>query len=150
MSGSKLKSDQKQPYQKKMNPFWRHSNLPPTMGYSKETVEMFERKSGKIVLCQELVSKLKLANGLRVNFIQDEDRPADWYIESTNNKDGILFKVDLANRKRNLYCAQKKALVLTILESLSLEQQSYRIRVSREEEEGLLPIITKSAKALNL
>lgn len=106
-------------------------------------------KSGKIVLCQELVSKLKLSHGLRVNFIQDEDRPADWYIEPTKNKEGILFKVDLANKKRNLYCAQKKALVLTILESLSLDQQSYRIRVSREEEEGLLPIITKSAKSLN-
>lgn len=106
-------------------------------------------KSGKIVLCQELVSKLKLTNGLRVNFIQDEERPEDWYIETTNNKDGLLFKVDLANKKRNLYCVQKKALVLTMLESLALEQQSYRIRVSREHEDDMLPIITKSAKLLN-
>lgn len=105
--------------------------------------------SGKIVLCAELSEKLQLAKGFRINFIQDEDRPADWYIETTKDKDGILFKVDLANKKRNLYCAQKKALVLTMLETLSLEQQSYRIRVSREPQDKMLPIITKSAKPLN-
>lgn len=39
-----LKSDTKHPYMKKAHPFWRHPNLPPTLGYSQSTVEDFERK----------------------------------------------------------------------------------------------------------
>lgn len=39
-----LKSDKKHPYQKSMVPFWRFNNLPPTMGYSEETKQIFERQ----------------------------------------------------------------------------------------------------------
>lgn len=44
MSGRGIKSNGMHPYQRKANPFWRVSNLPPTMGYSKETKEIFEHQ----------------------------------------------------------------------------------------------------------
>lgn len=42
MSTQNLKSSKLHPYQKLMTPFWRHSNLPATMGYSDSTKEMLE------------------------------------------------------------------------------------------------------------
>lgn len=44
MAGHGIKSQYTHPYQRFKHPFWRHSNLPPTMGYSEESKELFERK----------------------------------------------------------------------------------------------------------
>lgn len=44
MSGRGIKSNGMHPYQRKANPFWRVSNLPPSWAYSEETKEMLERQ----------------------------------------------------------------------------------------------------------
>lgn len=44
MSTHGLKSSKRHPYQLRMIPFWRFNNLPPTLGYSEETKQMFERQ----------------------------------------------------------------------------------------------------------
>lgn len=62
MSGRGIKSNGMHPYQRKANPFWRHSNLPPTMGYSDETKEMLELR--------------KIEYDQSAKFIQWETRPA--------------------------------------------------------------------------
>lgn len=100
-------------------------------------------KGGKIVLSAELCDKLKLEK-FRVNFIQDEDRPQDWYLEPTKDNEGIQFKSDNANAKK-LYCAQSTYLVKKILETVGLENTSHRVQVSETAEDGLYAIITKSA-----
>lgn len=103
-------------------------------------------KGGKIVLSAELSEKLGLKKN-RLNFVQDEDRPQDWYLEATSQSDGIEFKADNANGKK-LYCAQSTYLVKKILESTGLQEESFRMIVSETAEGGLYAIITKSSVSL--
>lgn len=102
-------------------------------------------KSGQFNFSRELADKLKL-DSHRINIIQDEEKPADWFIEVT--KDDAAF---LVRRKKETdvpqYVMQSTFLAREILKESKLPEESTRFMVASEPiERNLFAILTKSAK----
>lgn len=102
-------------------------------------------KNGYINFSQELSDHLGLKKN-KVNFIQNEDDPKEWFLEPTSDKDA--FPVHIIQGKINV--VRSTGMARTILKALELEHTSYRFIVSSAPfERNLFPIITKSAKHPN-
>lgn len=102
-------------------------------------------KSGAFNFSKELADKLKL-DSHRINIIQDEEKPADWYIEVT--KDQAAFEVRRKTQTEDpYYILQSTFLARTILKESKLPEESTRFMVAAEPvERNLYAILTKSAK----
>ncbi len=101
------------------------------------------RKSGHIVFSAALVKALSLDKNT-IEFVQDDDRPKDWYIEISSGVDSIRLRPT----KSQSFYFQSAWLVKMILESMSLPAATYRILVVTEPvEKNLYAILTKSATA---
>lgn len=97
--------------------------------------------SGKISFTCELVDKLKL-NKAGIEFIQDEEKPKEWYIEISNSPDAIKLREE----KNNVWAFQSTYLARTILDSLELDKGTYKIPVAIvPAEKNLYAILTKGA-----
>jgi hypothetical protein len=98
-------------------------------------------KSGGITISRDLVKILDIKkNGIL--FIQDEDRPQDWYIEIS--KDSTAFQVRAKNE--NNFIIQSTVIARELLTSCSLDAPARFMVSSTPIEKGLYAIITKSAK----
>jgi hypothetical protein len=98
-------------------------------------------KSGGITLSRDLVKLIDIKkNGIL--FIQDEDRPQDWYIEIS--KESTAFQVRAKNE--NNYIVQSTVIARELLTSCSLDAPTRFIVSSTPVEKGMYAIITKSAK----
>jgi len=103
-------------------------------------------KSGNINFSKKLSEVLKLNDeNQRINIIQDEDRPKDWYIELTSDADGFTPRVKKA-AKYNQYVIQNSHLCRLILKECGLPEETVAFVVATEPvQENLFAIITKSA-----
>jgi len=93
----------------------------------------------------ELCTKLKTS---KVNLIQDEAKPENWFIEPATAKDDNAFELRF---KKESYGAngmlQSSFLAREILSSSKLEVTSTKLLVGSEiEKDAGYPIITKSGK----
>lgn len=100
-------------------------------------------KAGMIYFSQDMTKELK---GKRVNFIQDEARPGDWYIEPTKDASGIEMKF---NQKLQRCIIQAAAITRAMCDSLDLAPGSYSMTVSSDSSEGMYAILTKTAAPTN-
>lgn len=106
------------------------------------------KKNGMILFSRDLSAAVK---GQHITFVQDEDRPKDWYLEVSKKKDvdGIPVR-EFAKLER---CGIQSSLIAKeLLQSLSLEENgSYELTVSSDpstEEGGAksFAILTGTAK----
>jgi hypothetical protein len=107
-------------------------------------------KNGSILLSKDLVEGLKLT-GQRINFIQDEDRPQDWYIEPTKDQTGFELREKKAAAGYVSFIIQCQSIRKNILESNKLPiDVAHRVLVAELPVEKITPpiyaILTKSAK----
>jgi hypothetical protein len=104
-------------------------------------------KSGVIAFSKPLGERLKLQE-YRINFIQDEDRPMDWYLQVTKDPEG--FQVRFRPNGKNTtgqFITQSTGVCRQLFDSCRLPYASQRFLVAPEPVEGdLFAIITKSAK----
>jgi hypothetical protein len=122
---------------------WNKANVPQTK--STGSWIRIHPKSGGITFSNDLATALKLSsNG--VNFIQDEERPGDWYIEVSKDKDAFEVRSKKANEHDKAFIIQSTALARTILSSIGIDMVSTRFMVATEAiERNTYAIITKSA-----
>jgi hypothetical protein len=122
---------------------WNKTSVPQTK--SMGSWIRIHPKSGGITFSNGLATALKLTdNG--INFIQDEDRPADWYIEVSKDKEAFEVRSKKANAFDKAFIIQSTALARTILSSIGLDMVSTRFMVATEPiEKNTWAIITKSA-----
>lgn len=88
--------------------------------------------AGLIGISKQLGDKLDLLNH-GINFIQDEDRPIDWYLQPS--KDDNAFKVRSKERDHKSayhYVIQSKKVCSEIFLSCGLERKTHRFIVSPE------------------
>lgn len=122
--------------------------------YNKETLSGIERstgfwlhvsvKSGKIRLSADLMKKM---SGGALQFVQNEDKPNEWFIEPSKDQYAIkpvVFDCKKKGKAGTIYSTQ---LAKEILKSCKLDFVATKFLVGCEIEEGSgYPIITKSAK----
>jgi hypothetical protein len=108
-----------------------------------------QTKNGAISFSKDLVSLIDIKKN-KVQFVQDEDKPKDWYLQVTSSEDGFPLRGKNAGS-----IMQNTVLCREILKSLGvLGQGSWRIMVATTPEKGFnlptYPIITKSIKEVKL
>lgn len=113
------------------------SNQPPTL---------FLNKYGQIRINKPLCEGMHLSEGDTIQFIQDEDKPEDWYLHKSDK--GFILRGDKTSKYLGFNCAP---LIHDIVKSLGFQLiGSSRILVTLEplNEDGmkLFPIITHSIK----
>jgi len=104
-------------------------------------------KNGGFVFSRELGDMLNLKQ-YGVNFIQDEERPSDWYLEKSSDANAfkVRFKKTNSDNRYQQYILQSSFLAREILKSAGLPIDSTRLMVASEPiEKDLYAIITKSA-----
>jgi hypothetical protein len=108
-------------------------------GHLAETPHITVSPSGRISLGPKLKELLELEVGKRVELLQDEDSPADWFLMASESKEGFELKND---PKSNRLTFQNTPLVKTILASAKLpalaagaKQKAVRFRVAAEPQE---------------
>ncbi|MEJ7644310.1 MAG: hypothetical protein WKF87_06925 [Chryseolinea sp.] len=107
-------------------------------------------KSGTISFSRDLVKNLQL-DGKAVNFVQNEDDPADWYLVVSQDKHAIPIRL---NRKPGgqygvNYMIQSAVITRAILSSCKLEGFTQHIKIGPITDDGY-PILTKSARPFNI
>jgi hypothetical protein len=102
-------------------------------------------KSGGITFSNDLARCLQLTtNG--INFVQDEDRLSDWFIELSKDENAFMVRSKKSNQWDRSFILQSTALAREILKSINSEMVSTRFIVAAEPiEENVYAIITKSA-----
>lgn len=105
-------------------------------------------KSGTMGLSRDLCRSIGLKSATMINFIQNEEKPREWFIEIT--KDPASFR--LREHKVNKSCIlQSIVLARAIFSSLGLDNETtYRIPISTtKDEHNRYPLITSNAKKVN-
>lgn len=82
----------------------------------------------------------KLLKGQKINVVQDEERPKDWYIEPTKEATGIALGYHEEN-KYCLFCA--KAIANEMMNSFELEGP-HAFMISADRSDGMYAIFNKS------
>jgi len=102
-------------------------------------------KKGMITLSKLACEVLEIKVGDRLFFKQDEDRPVDWYIETTNDPKG--FELKAKGNTTGLYLLSSM-LSMHILNSLQLYETT-KFNMAREplDKSFLFPIITRAARS---
>ncbi len=101
-------------------------------------------KSGTITLSKDLADLIKKP---AVNFIQDESRPVDWYIEPSTDPSAFVIRNKSNAKLESGSIVQNSAISREILKSSKLKLESTRFMVSADYTEGGgYAILTKSAK----
>jgi hypothetical protein len=100
-------------------------------------------KYGLFRISIQLAQQLRLKDeDNKIIFLQDEDRPTDWYIRVTKERNGFQVKPD-----GKTFFVRNRYLSRFILQSCNLEIKSCSFMVSeKESEKNTYAIITKSAK----
>jgi hypothetical protein len=97
-------------------------------------------KKGTMLFSRDFTTLVK---GKKVNIIQDEDKPKDWYIEITPDAEGIPVNFV---EKLERCSIQSSTISREILGSLDLPEQRYRFVIGAKPEAGqMYALITKSA-----
>lgn len=101
------------------------------------------QKSGLIAFSKEAVLESNLKTGSKVNFLQDNDRPKDWYIQITDDGD-----CELREMKDDTLCINANSIVLAIKESLeSYTDKAFRVYLGKAfQEDGKTLIALLTAK----
>jgi hypothetical protein len=121
---------------------WSRANIPNTRPTGLWI--HFSPKNGAITFSKDLTEKHQIGkNG--VLFIQDEDRPIDWYLEITRNNPDAFFP---RRKKTGKGCLIQSALLCReIMSSSGLTMESQRVLVSAQEvEPNVYSVITKSGQ----
>lgn len=108
----------------------------------------FCARTGYIVFSKELAFRFDLGKNNKVLFVQDEERPQDWYIEFSD--DANAFEIVLRERNdgrgpTTTYQVTSSFVVKQLLQSLKIgTTDAVRFKVSLEPtEENTYAIITK-------
>jgi len=98
-------------------------------------------RSGTITFSGDLVRGIG-ADEKRLEFVQDEDRPRDWYLDVSNSKDALELR-----EADGRYIYQSTFLAHQILSSLKADTSfSWRIPVASEAtEENVFALLTAGA-----
>lgn len=107
-----------------------------------------DAKSGSIVFSFDLVKALQLDKN-RVNFIQDEDRPCDWYIELTESTDAFIIRSKDKSKSDKSSIVQSTVLCRAILTSIGVEGSARVLVATDPIEKNLYAILTTSAIQLS-
>jgi hypothetical protein len=101
------------------------------------------QKSGLIAFSKDAVIANALKTGSKVIFLQDNDRPKDWYIQITDDGD-----CELREMKADMLCINANCIVLAIKESLeSYTDKAFRISLGKAfQEDGKTLIALLAAK----
>jgi len=101
-------------------------------------------KSGTITLSKDLAELIKKPG---INFVQDEARPLDWFIEPSAETSAFLIRSKSNAKMQSGYVVQNSAICREILKSSKLKLESTRFMVAAEfTDGGGYAILTKSAK----
>jgi hypothetical protein len=96
------------------------------------------KTSGLIVFSKDFSREIK---DTKINFVQDEARPKDWYIEPTKDPLGIQVKYFDKMQRCGIQAA---SIVKAILESLDLKG-NHEVTLSSDSSDGMWAILTKTA-----
>lgn len=102
-------------------------------------------RSGNISFSRDLVAMIGL-HEKKVVFIQDEDRPQDWYLDVS--KDGNAIPV--RHSKTLNHMIQSSVLMRAIFKSCGItEEHTHRFTIGEKTKDGY-SIITKTARAIKM
>lgn len=96
---------------------------------------------GLILFSRDLSAALTVK---RINIVQDADKPADWFIEPTNDENGILLRKHPTDEARK--CIQSSAIAREILSSIGIDGGGATIQVGSERVDNMYALITKAAR----
>lgn len=103
-------------------------------------------QSGAISFSKLSIESIGLVDSLEIEFLQDEDKPQDWYVKKSSNGNG--FPIRIKSGQRSISIVQSTHIAREIFKSLKLEQTSAMFYMSQTpiELEGskLYAIITRS------
>ena len=127
--------------------FKRYNETTFPKGVNSGTPSISFSKAGTITLNSVAVKALQINDKTRIEFIQDEDRPEDWYILKSSDGGYTLRQ---QTEKSTAVMIQNKGLITHIAHELQ-RSAPFRCLVSVQcvhiDDMELWPIITKSAKS---
>jgi hypothetical protein len=104
--------------------------------------------SRSISFNREAIDKLSISDGVLINFIQDEERSSDWYIQVTKDPNGFTV-----SNKNSVVAVFSKSVVAAIFESVKAiadKKISHRFFLGNDFVKNpfgqILAILTLSAK----
>ncbi len=101
-------------------------------------------KGGIIRINREGSKLLQLKSGDKINILQDEERPKDWYVEKTTDELGLIMRD--TNKNSGLVC-NASAIAAEMIRSLSLSLKTTTMRIAPKPAEGeIYAILTGSGK----
>ncbi|MFO0386340.1 MAG: hypothetical protein ACK505_06145 [Flavobacteriales bacterium] len=104
-----------------------------------------QTKNGAICFSKDLSILLDLDNN-KIEFIQDEDKPKDWYLRVSQDENAFDVRIKKAGT-----IIQTTTLCRAIVSSLGIDfVGSYRFMVADKPTDGLYAIITKSLKEVKV
>jgi hypothetical protein len=97
--------------------------------------------AGMIMLNKRFVEKANLKPGDKVNIYQDEDKPTDWYLKSTDEDQGVQMRDYKGGLVFNASVIARR-----IMESVNITEKSVVFKMGTEPENGYYAIITRAPK----
>jgi len=104
-------------------------------------------KIGIIRLNRNAAELIGLSVGDKLNVINDEDNPRDWYIEKTTDDDGLIMR---KHSDSGSICSNAKVITDEIRKSLGVETKTLRFRIAGKpafDDSNIYAILTGSANA---
>ena len=90
-------------------------------------------KNGIIRLNRIACELLEITIGEKLNVLQDEDRPKDWYLEKTSDEDGLIMR---KHSSSGSICSNSKPITVLMRNSIGIQQQSVRFRLATQSLNG--------------
>lgn len=100
-------------------------------------------RTGTFAFSKKAIEAMGITEGTRLNLLQDEDRPKDWYVEKTTDPEGLRVR-----KYKDGMMAAGAAIARQLLTSLDVpaDKKSMGFMLASEPiEEGCFAIITSSA-----
>lgn len=103
--------------------------------------------NGMFSISQTASDIYKIEGGVKIKFLQDEEKPKDWYFTTTKEEDG--FSVRASDKAGLIF--NSKAMAAEIFNSLGAKETALSFLLGESaihEKQTLIPIITASGKKL--
>jgi len=120
------------------------SNCKQGTAFGKCSVKV-SRRLGCVNFSLPASRRMDIDTNSRVEFIQDQDRPRDWYIHVSGSADGFV-PVEKGHRGGGYFAIKSRPLADAICGSLGFTGKSFSVNVGQQDKNGLWPLITAAVR----
>lgn len=108
------------------------------------------KKTGACRLSKKAAELIGLQAGDRINFSQDPDEPADWYLSKAKKDEGVQLRVNNTASQGGSLLFNSANFVEAILNSIEFKENTGSMKIADESEQiggvEVWPVITRSIK----